>query len=143
MLFVPDDVVEDGLAVVLGNILGLTFVDRHILRIIIWLVRIFLLTGNLPPPSFYFILLPLIIRQFLYLGGIFVGISGPCLTVILAALNQLRLVGVVGSESDEAVVDEQLLVEQVGELQELMVVLIVEIEADGLILGNDWQCCWV
>ena len=140
VLFVAEDVVEDGLAVVLGDVLGLADVDRHILGVLaVRLVGILLLARHSLPPPPYFILLPLVIQQLLILGGIFVGVSGAHLTVVLAALNGLGLLLRAGPEFDERVVDEQLLVELVGELEELVVVLIVEIEADGLILGNDWQ----
>lgn len=101
VLFVAEDVVEDGLAVVFGDVLGLADMDGHILRIlIIGPVRILLLTLHpLPPP--HFILPPLIIDHLLNLGGIFVGISGSDLTVILAVLNSEGLVLGVGPELDE------------------------------------------
>lgn len=107
MLFVAEDVVEYGLAVIFGDVLGLADMEGHILRIlIIGPVRILLLTlGPLPPPP-HFILLPLIIHQLLNLGGIFVGISGADLTVILAALSIHGMVLAVGPELDERVVEE-------------------------------------
>lgn len=107
VLFVAEDVVEYSFAVVLGDVLGLADMDGHILRIlVIRPVRILhLALCPLPPPP-YFILLLLIIHQLLNLGGIFVGISGADLTVILAVLSHEGLVLGVGPELDEGVVDE-------------------------------------
>lgn len=138
-LFVAEDVVEDGLAVVLGDVLGLADVHGHVPAVlIIWPVGVLLLALRPLPPPPRCTTLPFLIHQLLILGGIFVGISGARLAVIPAALGSERRVRASGPELYELVVDEQLLVELVGELQELVVVLIVEIEADWLVQGDYW-----
>lgn len=107
VLLVPNDVVEDGLSVVLGDVLRLTDMNRHIFRILtIWLVRILLLTRHPSPPSFYPITLLFTLRKLLYLGGIFVGISSPHFTVTLTILNQLSLDAIVGPELNEVLVKD-------------------------------------
>lgn len=135
------NVSEDGLAVVLGNILRLACFGAFKISglILIGLIGILgVAVVDLSSFSYFFIylfshLIPTFLPIVIELGGIF-SISGGIILTILFALGGLGRSNILGlhHRGDKLVISEKFLIQMIGEVQKLTAVLIEIVEVGAL-----------